>query len=234
MDQNKGVASFVSRLCGDPIRDLTTEFKILTLVLGGITGLVVGLRFISKFFYSYRRGFGPDDWSIFAAMVVAIPGMFVNVFGLAANGLGRDVWAMTPEGLANFARYFYIEELVYLTLMTLVKLSLCLFYLEIFPGIKIRRLLWSTVAFHVAMWLAFFIKVIFQCLPLGWYWARFNDLDPYRGKCININAAGWAHAALNVASDIWLLALPLSQLRSLGLHWKRKVGAAIMFSMGTL
>ena len=39
---------------------------------------------------------------------------------------------------------------------------------------------------------------------------------------------------VSVVIDVWMIAIPLSQIRKLELHWKKKVGAAIMFLTGTL
>jgi hypothetical protein len=44
----------------------------------------------------------------------------------------------------------------------------------------------------------------------------------------------WANAASSIVLDLWMLVLPLSQLRVLQLHWKKKVGVALMFSVGVL
>ncbi|KAM6517657.1 hypothetical protein FSOLCH5_008624 [Fusarium solani] len=43
---------------------------------------------------------------------------------------------------------------------------------------------------------------------------------------------GISHGALNVALDIWMLILPLSQLVKLGVKFKKKVGVIAMFSVG--
>jgi hypothetical protein len=33
---------------------------------------------------------------------------------------------------------------------------------------------------------------------------------------------------------VWMIGIPLSQIKKLELHWKKKIGAAIMFLTGTL
>jgi hypothetical protein len=45
---------------------------------------------------------------------------------------------------------------------------------------------------------------------------------------------GWANAATSIALDIWMIGLPMSQVLKLNLHWKKKVGVGMMFSVGTL
>lgn len=42
-----------------------------------------------------------------------------------------------------------------------------------------------------------------------------------------------ARAAVSVALDVWMLAIPLSQLPGLKLHWKKKVSVGLMFFVGT-
>lgn len=118
----------------------------------------------------------------------------------------------------------------------MIKLALTLFYLSIFFGRTIVILLWATIAVHISGAVAFCIGIVFQCTPIRYQWERYNYANNtlVEAHCININAAGWAHAAISVASDIWMLALPLSQLKKLNLHWKKKLGAALMFCTGTM
>lgn len=51
---------------------------------------------------------------------------------------------------------------------------------------------------------------------------------------MNSTAIGWANASISVAVDVWMLAVPLWYLRKLKLHWKKKIGVAAMFIVGTL
>jgi hypothetical protein len=121
---------------------------------------------------------------------------------------------------------------LYLILMAMIKLALTLFYLAIFLGATVRRLLWLTAAFHVVFGVSVAAVAIFQCRPISFYWTQWEDGST--GKCIDINLVGWIHGSVNVAVDIWLLVIPLSQIVHLQLHWKKKVGVAVMFVAGTL
>jgi hypothetical protein len=106
------------------------------------------------------------------------------------------------------------------------------FYLKIFPGPDIRRLLWGTIVFDVIFGLAFLITAIFQCTPISYNWTSWRGEGG--GTCINITALAWSNAGISIAVDIWMLALPLFQLRKLQLNWKKKIGVAMMFFVGTL
>lgn len=115
--------------------------------------------------------------------------------------------------------------------LAVLKLTLLLFYLRIFPSQKLRWLLWGTVAFDVLFGASFVIAVLAQCTPIDFFWFRWDG--EHQGHCVNINAIGWSNAAISIALDLWMLALPLSQLRALRLHWKKKVAVALMFVVGT-
>lgn len=155
-------------------------------------------------------------------------------FGLTPHGLGKDIWGLRPGDVATFTLYFYIMEILYLTLMALIKLTLSLLYIGIFSGRVVRRLLWGTVAFLIAYWVACVVGVVFQCSPVSYYWSEFDGSMPPRGHCADMNAAGWANASIGVAVDFWLIAIPLCQVRKLNLHWKKKAGAALMFIAGMM
>lgn len=193
-------------------------------------------RLVYKQFFSARRRLNTEDWTIIVALALGIPSASLTIYGLTAHGMGKDLWGLQRSDLSAFGRYFYIIQIIYILLMLLVKLTLTFFYLNIFFGRTIRNLLWGTVIFHILTAAAFVITIIFQCLPIAYQWEKFNYINnnQVEGHCVNINAAGWANSAISVTSDIWLLALPLSQIHKLNLHWKKKAGAALMFLTGAM
>jgi hypothetical protein len=149
-----------------------------------------------------------------------------------AHGLGRDIWTIPFPSVIVFTRWFYIMEVLYFLIVALLKLSLLFFFLRIFPARNIRRIIWGTIAFDVAFGISFTVAAIVQCRPISYYWTRFDD--PRNGKCIDINGLGWANAAISIALDLWMLVLPLSQVFSLKLAWRKKLSVALMFCVGTL
>ncbi|KAJ3493827.1 hypothetical protein NLG97_g4484 [Lecanicillium saksenae] len=218
--------------CDAPIRDKTVEYNVMAVVLGIITNVLVVVRLVFKRFYSYRRSLGWDDYTIIGAMLIGIPATIINVLGLTANGMGRDVWTLSSDEINRFGAYFYTMEVLYLAEIACIKLSLSVFYLYIFPGEWTRRFLWATVIFNIASGIAFVVAGIVQCMPIAFFWYRYTD-PTAAGHCIDINTFGWTHAAVSIAVDVWLIAIPLSQLRKLQLHWKKKIGVTVMFLLGT-
>ena len=197
---------------------------------------IVVLRLLFKQFFSAQRRLNSEDWTIMVAVPLSLPSVALTIFGLTAHGLGKDIWGLELGEVMGFGRYFYVIQILYIMLLALVKLTLTFFYLNIFTGRIINRLLWATAAVHIAGALAFVIGIIFQCTPISYQWEKYNYSNDRSvpGSCININAAGWANGAISVVSDIWLLAIPLSQIYKLRLHWKKRLGAALMFMTGAL
>jgi hypothetical protein len=65
-------------------------------------------------------------------------------------------------------------------------------------------------------------------------WRGGQDLDANMktyGASINI---GFVHSAVNLALDIWMLILPMTQLYNLGLRRHKKIRVMSMFGMGIL
>ncbi|OAA58736.1 hypothetical protein ISF_06519 [Cordyceps fumosorosea ARSEF 2679] len=205
----------------------------MTATMTSCTFCVISARLLYKQFLSARRAIDYEDWSLIAAVLIGLPSVFISVFCLTANGMGRDVWGLQHPSLVTTLYYLYINSILYVVLMILIKLSLTFFYLNIFFG-RIRILLWATVVFHVISATVYVLGVVFQCLPIGYAWEKFDYAkdEPAHGHCLNINVAGWVNSGISVAADIWLLSLPLSQLHKMRLHWKKKLGATLMFMTG--
>lgn len=200
-----------------------------SITLGIITGVFLVARFLFRIFVS--RSIAADDWAALVAVVVGTPSSAMNIQGLANNGLGRDVWTLPPAEIYRFIRYFYVIEVLYFVDLSVLKLTLLFFYLRIFPSQGVRRIIWATIGFVVVYGLTFALLGIFQCTPISYYWTSWDG--EHQGHCLNINAIGWANAAISIALDFWMLAIPLWQLRGLRMHWKKKLGVAVMFTVGT-
>lgn len=131
-----------------------------------------------------------------------------------------------------FAYNFYIFTIVYGMVLALIKSSICFLYLRIFPDPKFRRVVWATQAFNLAMLLATLLTYLLGCRPLSYFWDGWDG--EHQGYCVNVTAFTWAHAAINVALDLWMLALPASQVWKLNVNRKRKIAIFTMFGFGIL
>ncbi|KAL6354950.1 hypothetical protein LRP88_12308 [Fusarium phalaenopsidis] len=184
------------------IRDKTSLFINVTIILGTFSGISILLRIGSKILIT-NSDFGLDDLFIVLTLIFGIPSTAMNIHGTAGHGEGRDIWTLEFDQITKFGFFFWLLEVFYFAQVSLLKMSLLFFYLRIFPG-PAQKLLWGTVIFNAIY-----------------------------GYSANVNAIGWANAAISISLDIWMLAIPMWYLRNLKLHWKKKIGVAAMFIVGT-
>lgn len=206
--------------------------KLTNIILGTISAGCVLARILFKSIFSSGE-LGWDDYMILASVVFGVPSTIVQDVGTIRLGLGKDVWTLSFDTITAFVKWFYVIEVLYFFNVAMLKLSLLFFFLRIFPAKPIKRLLWATIAFDIAFGITFIIAAIFQCTPIRVYWEKW-DGEHVNGKCVNVNALGWANAVISIVLDIWMLALPLWQVLQLKLAWKKKVSVAMMFFVGTL
>jgi hypothetical protein len=194
-----------------------------------ISCLAVMQRFVAKLL-AENLTLGYDDYMVLLAALVQAPMAAVGVEGGVACGLGRDIWTLTFDQITGFGYWLYVFTILYFLNVAIVKLTFLLFYLRVFPRPKIRRYLWATIAFTCIFGFTFVMAGIFQCQPVSHYWERWTGEK--EGKCIDVSALAWANGSISIALDLWMIAIPLSQVRNLSLDWKKKAEVAFMFCVG--
>ncbi|KAJ5545097.1 hypothetical protein N7535_006516 [Penicillium sp. DV-2018c] len=217
-----------STACGAPIRDRTKVVSYAG-VAGGIIALVAFiLRMVARL-NVFGGVFGMDDWTMLLTMILLIPLSALSVV-LADTGLGKDMWTLPFDNITHILYIYFWDELLYLSVLPMTKISICCFYLRIFPDKRFRLATYITIGLNVAYLIAFVLISVFQCRPLPGAWERWDKPQDY--KCNAINAQGWAAAVINMALDILVMALPLRQLYHLNLSLKRKSYVMCMFGLG--
>lgn len=230
IEESLSAKNTTQTMCGAPVRDKSMEYTVVTTVLMSLACIFVLVRLGYRKFFT-ATDLGLDDWFILATLLNCVPSAVINVSMLSAYGLGRDIWTLTPDEITAFARGFFIITVLYFSEVFMLKLSLLFFYLRIFPSKSVRRVVLCAVAFDVVFGLAFIVTALLQCRPISYNWTNWRGEGG--GQCVNISAVAWANAAVSIALDLFMLGIPLSQLRQLNLHWKKKVGVALMFCVGT-
>ncbi|RSL67658.1 hypothetical protein CEP53_002874 [Fusarium sp. AF-6] len=222
------VQSYSKHTCNAPSRDRTHLVWILGIVFL-VVGLVgFGLRVMARVFVRAQT-WGPDDWVMLLAVLMMIPLNAISV-PISQVGLGKDIWNVHPDDITDFLYFFYWDELLYLGVLPVTKISILLFYLKVFPGKKIRLGCWILIGLNVAYFIAFELVSIFQCTPIEGAWRAWDKEFP--AKCNNINMQGWMAAIFNIVLDVGTLCLPLWELYKLSLSRKKKIQIMLMFSVG--
>ncbi|KAJ5169350.1 uncharacterized protein N7500_002133 [Penicillium coprophilum] len=228
VQQSLTTKNVTTSACGDPIRD-RTNIVSHTGVAGGVIALVAFILRMTARLRCCGGVFGADDWTMMLTMAFLIPLSALSVV-LANAGLGKDMWTLPSNNITHILYVYFWDELIYLSILPLTKISICCFYLRIFPDRKFRNATYITISLNLCYWIAFILISVFQCRPIPGAWHRWYEEENY--KCNHINAQGWAAAALNMVLDIIVMILPLRQLYGLNLSVKRKSYVMCMFSLG--
>ncbi|KAK5163811.1 uncharacterized protein LTR77_010485 [Saxophila tyrrhenica] len=215
-------------LCQRPIRDRTQTVSYTGAIGGVLAVLAYILRMISRTPW-FGGSPGLDDVVMTVAVLEVIPLSVLSVV-LADLGLGKDIWTLPFENITHILKIYYFDEDLYLTSLPLVKVSMLLFYLRVFPQSWFRISAYITMACCVGYAIAFLLVSVFQCRPIHLAWEHWDREHP--GSCNNINAQVWASAGLNIVLDIVVLSLPIPLVRQLALNRRKKMLLFSMFGIG--
>ena len=130
-------------------------------------------------------------------------------------------------------QYLLVVEFTYVLSLCLIKLSILFFFLRIFPDPTFITIIRWTIGFTI---LTTAIILILACLlpaPTGRAPGRGGGYLA-AGAQMDIQALILSHAGINVALDVWMFILPLTQLYNLGLKARKKIGIMLIFGVGIL
>jgi hypothetical protein len=193
--------------------------------------VVVAARIIFKLFARGQTIWYDDYAIVFLLLFGGIPSMCITVAVLAPAGLGRDIWSLPFENIDTIFRWAFISGVLYFPQVAMLKLTFLFFYLRIFPSRRTKQLIWATIVFCCLFGFVFFFVAIFTCAPIEYWWVW--DGSP-GGQCLSKDGIQWSSAIISIVVDVWMIAIPLWNVRKLKLHWKKKLGVAAMFLVGSL
>jgi hypothetical protein len=132
-------------------------------------------------------------------------------------GLGRHFWTMPPENSAPYLKVFYASIVIYNLATPLVKISLLLMYKRIFASPTMQRVCFFALIFMVGYAISFPLALALSCIPVPKFWDQSIP-----GRCIEQHLADPIMGAVNIATDIFLLCLPMPAIKSLQLPRRQK------------
>lgn len=160
--------------------------------------------------------------------------------------------APCPGAIADRVQIFYVMQMFYifilfvkaptnlptltrvspsiLTCSISAKASICCFCARVFTNN--RRVRFVTMGFMTILLthgLMFLFLVAFQCLPVQSIWDRSME-----GRCLDLNALGYAGASVNILEDVLLFVMPVPELMKLQLSTKKRLALVFMFSVASL
>ncbi|ODA77033.1 hypothetical protein RJ55_07550 [Drechmeria coniospora] len=225
-----GMRNRTALACDAPVQDKSSSFNIMTIVLSTVAILLVLVRLVFQQFFSLTKRLAADDLLLLLVVFLHVALVVVSIRGLTGNGMGTDIWTVQPDDLTAFFRAYYVAEVLYFAEVALINICFAIYFVNVFPDLAVRPLLWATAIFNLLYGLAFVFAAIFQCTPVSYYWTQYMETSS--GQCVNVNALGYANAAFGIAIYLWLMAVALSQVRKCSLDGKDKVAVAIMLLVG--
>ncbi|KAI4744585.1 hypothetical protein E4T44_15117, partial [Aureobasidium sp. EXF-8845] len=146
-------------------------------------------------------------------------------------GAGTHVYDLSVADLyPSLLRGWVVAAVMYSVTMCFSKLSILLLYRRLFPISNFVKRWWVVTGFTVAYSIGGAFASLFQCSPLTSAWSLTVKAD----YCINTEKFYTANAALNVASDIMILILPIPIVWGLNTDVRKKVILTGLFSMGSI
>jgi hypothetical protein len=223
---------FSDQLCQRTPHDDSRVSLITTPLFTSLALVVFLLRVAARMTTGLRDSWRLDDWAILPAVLCLFP-LAALCITLARNGLGRDMWFIAdPEQITRLLHLYYWGELVYLVMIPTCKISVLVFYLQVFPERAYRWCSITLIAGNVLYMVGFVTATALQCTPVDGAWRGWDGT--YAASCRNVNALAWAAAAVSIALDLCMLVLPMPALWRLKMGVRKRLQVMFMFGLGVL
>lgn len=137
-----------------------------------------------------------------------------------------EIYELTP----NTSTADYLAEIFYCLVIYFIKMSILFLYIRIFPETKSHRYFIATMVFVTVAIIILLPMVIWQCVPINAIW----DLNRNNARCLSVPGVAYANAAVNIATEIAILVLPIPLLRRLRVSTSKKIALYALFGAGIL
>ncbi|KAL3463407.1 hypothetical protein BJX64DRAFT_120511 [Aspergillus heterothallicus] len=207
---------------------MTIVVRAVVLVLAISTTLVCGLRlYLRKFIL---RSFGLDDYLVVLALI-AVNGFSALAYTISYYGLGADTEDVSAEDLATWFKIYFGAECSYLVVGAVVKISLTVFIMRLFPTQFIRISGIATMAFIGAFTVSMTLALTLKCRPVRASW----DKSITDAKCWSSQTnfvVLLTQGIIMFVLDVLILALPIRPIWKLQMPVKRRLWILGLFAIG--
>jgi len=130
--------------------------------------------------------------------------------------------------------FYLLAELLYTMTASIVRLSICLFFLRICAKKLHKRIVYGTLIVVLLYSIVFSFIIIFQCKPVNYFWRRFSGAH---GTCLSVHIVPnltFVHGAICAGSD-WILGLfPILLMWNLKMNIRTKIAVGAVLSLGVV
>lgn len=140
------------------------------------------------------------------------------------------MWNLQDGQVLHVLESLFIATAIFPILMALIKISIVLLYLGIFPSKGFQTAAWAVVSFITVSGFAMELFAIFTCSPVEYTWNK--DIRP--GYCIAETYPSGMGAIVGVFQDVAVVILPAVQVRRLQMKKRQKTLVMGLFCLGAL
>ncbi|KAL6234812.1 hypothetical protein BDW75DRAFT_230815 [Aspergillus navahoensis] len=181
-----------------------------------------------------------DDAHVFpvtniVGIVVAILALFaasISGIGLKLKdtGLGKDIWTVPFDDIRRTLKLFFIEEELYCICIALVKWSMLMLYLRLFPNRGLRIAVFVTLTCTLLWGAGAFFILLFSCRPISHYWNSWDG--EHEGRCLSHDTILLAHSTINIILDVAITIIPMPIVLKLHMPLGKRLAVLVMFGVG--
>lgn len=121
-------------------------------------------------------------------------------------------------------------QLLYGAILSLIKISICLFYIRIFFVRPFRIATWIVIGFISCWGVMVFLTGLLMCTPIAFNW----DQTIPGGKCADQRATFMAVGVLDLVTDLCVFVLPLPMIWKLQVSIGNKISLFGIFGLGIM
>ncbi|KAI0096600.1 hypothetical protein GGR51DRAFT_543181 [Nemania sp. FL0031] len=191
--------------------------------------LSLGLRLWSRSMTKTRWQI--HDWLIVVATFLMTARYALEVAAVVKCGVGLHIEEVLTFGgpgiIITFTQLLYAVDLLFATVITLLKISILHFYITLFPKKSFHRLVYISMFCCVVFWFGSFFGTAFLCTPPQKKW--FTNIE---GHCNDEVTMYVSIVAGDLATDLIIIALPMPTLWRLHMPMSRKIPILFAFGLG--
>ncbi|KAJ5666780.1 hypothetical protein N7462_011189 [Penicillium macrosclerotiorum] len=204
------------------------DIAVQTILLAAAL-VAVGLRLWSR--RLQRVSLRGNDWLLLAGVVVMVGRYTVELSLILLCGLGLHASEVNsiggPEAFVRFDELTYAGDLLWITVVALVQLSILDYYLCRFQHRIIMWLIYGLLGLCSALWIASVFATAFFCSPPKKIWLPDTD-----GHCGNRKLLHTSCSVTTVILNGLILLLPLPMIRHMQMSRARKIAVCGIYVLG--
>jgi hypothetical protein len=145
-------------------------------------------------------------------------------------GLGKHVQVVPTSDLQSLLLSLWLGQIFYAVALTIIKISILLLYISLFPTEGIRLAARIIGALCLAWGIETALVGIFSCNPVRAFWITTIE----NKICINTSMWFIVNSSMGALLDVVILVLPIRKVWGLRMSLRQKVVVSGMFLLGGL